>query len=198
MTAEGDATRPGTPQTIKMGRPKHKCTEAIESHETSSATATVRRKTKVVPKITIAKTLVGGRGICGSISIRQWPRDDPIPPPEPMAQYIAQTSEPSVQCFIYQQPRHYVTQWPWCDKGKAPEVNMITAKVQQVTTRSQAKASEWEVQDEIRNATNVLACLIISLSASSTTIQEATNVFLYPRDSTISWLLPNCKIAAKL
>ena len=32
-------------------------------------------------------------------------------------------------------------------------MNTITTEVQQVTTRSQAKASEWEVQDDIRKAT---------------------------------------------
>ena len=42
---------------------------------------------------------------------------------------------------------------PHKQKGKQPAVNIITADVQQVTTRSKAKTVEWEEQDGIRKAT---------------------------------------------
>ena len=38
------------------------------------------------------------------------------------------------------------------DKGKMPAVNMVTTEVQQVTTRSKAKQSEWDLQEEVRKA----------------------------------------------
>ena len=43
-----------------------------------------------------------------------------------------------------------MTQCPRRNKGKGLAVNTITTQVQQVTTRSQTKATEWEVQDDIR------------------------------------------------
>ena len=48
--------------------------------------------------------------------------------------------ESSVHCFNCQEPGHY------------PAVNIITTDVQQVTTRSKAKTTEWEEQDDIRKA----------------------------------------------
>ena len=39
------------------------------------------------------------------------------------------------------------------DKGKVSAVNMVTAEVQQVTTRSKAKQSEWDVQEAVSKAT---------------------------------------------
>ena len=39
------------------------------------------------------------------------------------------------------------------DKGKMPAVNMVKAEVQQVTTKSKAKQSEWDLQEEVRKAT---------------------------------------------
>ena len=39
------------------------------------------------------------------------------------------------------------------DKGKVPIVNMVTTKVQQVTTQGQAKQYEWEMQEVVCKAT---------------------------------------------
>ena len=52
-----------------------------------------------------------------------------------------------------QQPCHYTTQYPRCDKGKGPTVNTITTDIKQVITRSQAKSIEWVEQEDIRKAT---------------------------------------------
>ena len=47
---------------------------------------------------------------------------------------------------------HYANQCPTKDKGKAPTVNMVSPAIQQVTTRSKTKQSEWEVQEAVRKA----------------------------------------------
>ena len=47
---------------------------------------------------------------------------------------------------------HYANQCPSKDKGKTPTVNMVTTEVQEVITRSKAKRSEWDTQDEVRKA----------------------------------------------
>ena len=60
--------------------------------------------------------------------------------------------ESSVHCFNCQEAGHYVAQCPHKQKGKQPAVNIITADVQQVTTRSKAKTVEWDEQDGIRKA----------------------------------------------
>ena len=39
------------------------------------------------------------------------------------------------------------------EKGKMPAMNMVTIELQQVTTRSKAKLSEWDLQEDVRNAT---------------------------------------------
>ena len=57
-----------------------------------------------------------------------------------------------MHCFNCQEPGHYAPQCPHKHKGKQPAVNIITADVQQVTTRSKAKTAEWEEQDGIRKA----------------------------------------------
>ena len=64
----------------------------------------------------------------------------------------ADRGESSVHCFNCQEPGHYAPQCPLKQKGKQPAVNIITADVQQVTTRSKAKTTEWEEQDGIRKA----------------------------------------------
>ena len=70
-----------------------------------------------------------------------------------------------MHCFKCQEPGHYAPQCPHKQKGKQPAINIITADVQQVTTCSKAKTTEWEEQDGIRkvaqewvtkaNATNI-------------------------------------------
>ena len=60
--------------------------------------------------------------------------------------------ESSVHCFNWQEPGHYAPQCPHKPKGKQLAVNIIALKVQQITTRSEAKTAEWEEQDEIRKA----------------------------------------------
>ena len=40
-----------------------------------------------------------------------------------------------------------MNQCPTKDKGKAPPFNMVTTKIQQVTSRSKTKQSEWEIQE---------------------------------------------------
>ena len=35
------------------------------------------------------------------------------------------------------------------EKGKVPSVNMVTAEVQQVTTQSKTKQSEWEINEAV-------------------------------------------------
>ena len=57
-----------------------------------------------------------------------------------------------MHCFNCQELGHYAPQCPHKQKGKQPAVNIITADVQQVTTRRKAKTSEWEEQDGIRKA----------------------------------------------
>ena len=64
----------------------------------------------------------------------------------------ADKGESSVHCFNCQEPGHYAPQCPHKQKGKQPAVNIITTNVQQVTTRSKAKTTEWEEQDNIRKA----------------------------------------------
>ena len=53
-------------------------------------------------------------------------------------------------CYICRQLGHYANQCPV--KGKGPAVNMVIPEVQQVTTRSKSKQSEWEIQEEVRKA----------------------------------------------
>ena len=60
--------------------------------------------------------------------------------------------ESSVHCFNWQEPGHYAPQCPHKQKGKQLAVNIITVKVQHITTRSKLKKAEWEEQDEIRKA----------------------------------------------
>ena len=73
-------------------------------------------------------------------------------PVETTATPVMEKGESNVHCFVCQQQGHYATQCPRCDKGKGPAVNTITADVQKVTTRSQAKTTEWAEQDDIREA----------------------------------------------
>ena len=54
--------------------------------------------------------------------------------------------------YICPKDGHYANQCPTKDKGKAPTVNMVSPTIQQVTTRSKTKQSEWEVQEAIRKA----------------------------------------------
>ena len=56
-------------------------------------------------------------------------------------------------CYTCGQDNHYTNQFPMKDKGKMPAVNMVTTEVQEVTTRSKAKQSEWYLQEEVRKAT---------------------------------------------
>ena len=46
---------------------------------------------------------------------------------------------------------HYATQCP-LRKGKGPAINTISADIQQVKTRQQAKNADWMAQDEVRKA----------------------------------------------
>ena len=55
-------------------------------------------------------------------------------------------------CYICRKDWHYANQCPTKDKGKAPTVNMVSPAIQQVTTRSKTKQSEWEVQEDVRKA----------------------------------------------
>ena len=54
--------------------------------------------------------------------------------------------------FKCNQLGHYATQCPTTDCGKAPTINSIMADVQNVTTCSKAQATQWQVQDEVRQA----------------------------------------------
>ena len=54
-------------------------------------------------------------------------------------------------CYICRQSGHYANQCP--AKGKGPSVNMVMPEIQQVTTRSKSKQSEWEIQEAVRKAT---------------------------------------------
>ena len=93
---------------------------------------------------------------------RRRPRPTRAEPPRPQEQQERQLvpvtptgadrGESSVHCFNCQEPGHYAPQCPHKQKGKQPAVNIITADVQQVTTRSKTKTSEWEEQDGIRKA----------------------------------------------
>ena len=58
----------------------------------------------------------------------------------------------SVTCFKCNQPGHFATQCPTTNRGKAPVVNSIMADVQHVMTQSKAQATQWQVQDEVRQA----------------------------------------------
>ena len=49
---------------------------------------------------------------------------------------------------------HHANQYLTKDKGKTSAFNMVIVEVQQVTTRSMAKQSEWDIQEEIRKAVN--------------------------------------------
>ena len=53
-------------------------------------------------------------------------------------------------CYICRQSGHYANQCP--AKGKGPAVNMVMPEIQQVTTRSKSKQSEWEIQEAVRKA----------------------------------------------
>ena len=59
--------------------------------------------------------------------------------------------ESSIRCFVCEQLGHYATQCP-LRKGKGPAINTISADIQQVTTRQQAKNADWMAQDEVRKA----------------------------------------------
>ena len=61
--------------------------------------------------------------------------------------------ESNVHFYNCQEPGHYAPQCPHKQKGKESAVNIITVDVQQVTTRSKAKTTEWEDQDGIRKST---------------------------------------------
>ena len=62
-----------------------------------------------------------------------------------------ETSASSIpNCYECREDDHYVNQCPTKEKGKAPTVNMVMLEIQQMTTRSKGKQSEWEVQEEIR------------------------------------------------
>ena len=84
--------------------------------------------------------------------------------------------------FNFQEPRHYAPQCPHKHKGKQPAVNIITADVQQVTTRSKAKTAEWEELDGIRKA-----------AQEWVTKDNATNVERMRRES-IWEALVDCRI----
>ena len=47
-------------------------------------------------------------------------------------------------CYICRKDEHYANQCPTKEKGKAPVVNMVTAKVQ-VTTWRKTQQFEWEI-----------------------------------------------------
>ena len=53
-------------------------------------------------------------------------------------------------CYICRQINHYANQCQTKEKGKASIVNMVVLEIQQVTTRSKGKQSEWEVQEAVR------------------------------------------------
>ena len=69
-------------------------------------------------------------------------------------QYVKGESSGSTipNCYICRKDGHYANQCPTKDKGKAPTVNMVSPAIQQVTTRSKTKQSEWEVQEAVRKA----------------------------------------------
>ena len=68
-----------------------------------------------------------------------------------------QASGPKVpNCYTCGQDGHYANQCPTKDKGKALVVNMVMAEVQQVSTRSKAKQSEWDIQEEVWLTTTML------------------------------------------
>ena len=56
----------------------------------------------------------------------------------------------TLNCYICRKDGHYANQWPTKEKGKSPTVNMVMPEIQQVTTRSKGKQSEWEVQEVVR------------------------------------------------
>ena len=68
-TAEGGTMRIDAPRVIEVGRSKHGRTEATCSPVTNSPTMTARRKTNVVPRITIIMITAGSPRIRGNISI---------------------------------------------------------------------------------------------------------------------------------
>ena len=74
------------------------------------------------------------------------------PQPLPHTERADTSNSAAVTCFKCNQPGHYATQCPTTDRGKAPAVNSIMADVQTVTTRSKAQATQWQVQDEVRQA----------------------------------------------
>ena len=55
-------------------------------------------------------------------------------------------------CYICRQEGHYANQCPSKGKGKTPAVHMVMPEIQQVTTRSKSKQSEWEIQEVVRKA----------------------------------------------
>ena len=55
-------------------------------------------------------------------------------------------------CFKCNQPGRYATQCPTTDREKASTMNNIMADVQHVTTRSKTQSTQWQVQDEVRQA----------------------------------------------
>ena len=70
----------------------------------------------------------------------------------PITPTSTERGESSVHCFNWQELGHYAPQCPHKQKGKQLAVNIITVKVQHITTRSKLKKAEWEEQDEIRKA----------------------------------------------
>ena len=70
----------------------------------------------------------------------------------PVTPTSADRGESNIHNFNCQEPGHYAPRCPLKQKGKQPAVNIITADVQQVTTRSKTKTTEWEEQDGIRKA----------------------------------------------
>ena len=53
-------------------------------------------------------------------------------------------------CYYCRKEGHYSNQCPSKATDKQPAVNMVTAEVQQVITRSKGKTAEWEAQEAIR------------------------------------------------
>ena len=70
----------------------------------------------------------------------------------PVTVASTERGECSVHCFNFLESGHYAPQCPHKQKGKQSVVNIITANVQQVTTRSKAKTTEWEELDGIQKA----------------------------------------------
>ena len=68
--------------------------------------------------------------------------------PQYEASELSGSSVPN--CYICRKDDHYANQCP--PKGKGLTVNMVILEIQQVTTRSKSKQSEWEIQEAVRKA----------------------------------------------